>query len=92
MRYVAIQDLRPEPAWIRAAADAAKAVRDAKPEDRSKVINDHDDVWGLFKDALRSLSHGKCWYCESIDARSDNAVDHYRPKGNVKGAKPPHHG
>jgi hypothetical protein len=92
MRYIAIDKLRPEPAWIQAAADALQAVRSAVPEQRSIVIKDHDHVWGLFKDALRELSHKKCWYCESIDARSDNAVDHYRPKGNVKGANPPHRG
>jgi hypothetical protein len=92
MRYIAIDKLRPEPAWIQAAADALQAVRSAVPERRSIVIKDHDHVWGLFKDALRELSNKKCWYCESIDARSDNAVDHYRPKGNVKGAKPPHQG
>jgi hypothetical protein len=92
MRYIAIQDLKPDPAWISSAAAAANAVRNAKPEDRSKIIKKHDEVWGLFKDAMCSLSHGKCWYCESIDARSDNAVDHYRPKGNVRGATPPHPG
>jgi hypothetical protein len=92
MRYIPIQDLRPDPAWIAAAAEAADAVRRALPQDRSKIIKEHSDVWGLFKDALRALSHGKCWYCESIDARADNAVDHYRPKGNVRDATPPHRG
>jgi len=92
MRYIAIDKLRPEPAWLQAAGDALRAVSSAAPEQRSAVIKDHDHVWGLFKDALRELSYNKCWYCESIDARSDNAVDHYRPKGNVKGANPPHQG
>jgi hypothetical protein len=92
MRYIAIGNLRPDPVWIKAANDAASAVRKAKPEDRSKVIKDYDHVWGLFKDALRILSHKKCWYCESIDVRADNAVDHYRPKGNVRDANPPHEG
>jgi uncharacterized protein (TIGR02646 family) len=27
-----------------------------------------------------ALSHGKCWYCEARQMRSDNAVDHFRPK------------
>jgi hypothetical protein len=92
MRYIAIQNLRPDPAWIRSAAAAAQAVRNAKPGERSKIIGKHDEVWGLLKNAMCNLSHGKCWYCESIDARSDNAVDHYRPKGNVRGATPPHPG
>jgi uncharacterized protein (TIGR02646 family) len=28
------------------------------------------------------LSHDKCWYCESRQTRSDNAVDHFRPKSD----------
>jgi len=33
---------------------------------------------------LEKLSFKKCWYCEAIENRSDKAVDHFRPKGNVK--------
>lgn len=92
MRYIPIQKLRCDPAWIQEASNAALAVRRAKAKDRSKVIDKYSHVWGRFKNALRDLSYGKCWYCESIDPRSDNAVDHYRPKGNVKDATPPHGG
>jgi uncharacterized protein (TIGR02646 family) len=92
MRYIAIRELQLDPAWIEAAADAADAVRIALPSQRSDVINDYQSVWKSLKEKLRLLSNGKCWYCESIDPRSDNAVDHYRPKGNVKGTTPPHGG
>jgi hypothetical protein len=44
MRYIAIDDLKPKPAWIRAATDAATAVRNARPENRSAVIEEHSDV------------------------------------------------
>src|SRR5215470_5179753 len=92
MRYIANRELQLDAAWISDAADAKKAVRDAAPNQRSEVINAHQSVWKDLKEKLRTLSHGKCWYCESIDPRSDNAVDHYRPKGNVRGATPPHEG
>lgn len=92
MRYINIRDLSPDAPWKQAASDAAKAVREAQPAERTKVINDHQDIWKDIKEALWALSYGKCWYCESIDPRSDNAVDHYRPKGNVRGAEPPHSG
>src|SRR6202035_4546646 len=29
---------------------------------------------------LAAMSHQKCWYCEARQIRSDNAVDHFRPK------------
>jgi uncharacterized protein (TIGR02646 family) len=92
MRYIAIRQLTLDPGWLDRATTAEEAVRKAAPEERSKVINAHQDVWKDLKEALRLLSYEKCWYCESIDPRSDNAVDHYRPKGNVKAAKPPHDG
>jgi|RhiMethySRZTD1v2_1073278.scaffolds.fasta_scaffold00896_4 uncharacterized protein (TIGR02646 family) len=94
MRYIDIRDLKPtlDSDWLKDAADAAEEVRKASPTARSGVINAHQTVWKDLKEKLRLLSYGKCWYCESIDPRSDNAVDHYRPKGNVKGASPPHDG
>lgn len=32
---------------------------------------------------LGELSAAKCWYCEQREIRSDNPVDHFRPKGAV---------
>jgi uncharacterized protein (TIGR02646 family) len=94
MRYIDIRDLKPTlgSKWLAEAAKAADAVRRASAATRSDEINAHQAVWKDLKEKLRSLSHGKCWYCESIDPRSDNAVDHYRPKGNVRNAAPPHDG
>lgn len=92
MRWIDIRDLKLDKDWVAAADKAAAAVVGASPATRSKVINDNQDVWKALKDSLSTLSHKKCWYCESIDPRSDNAVDHYRPKSNVKDAAPPHEG
>jgi uncharacterized protein (TIGR02646 family) len=45
-----------------------------------KEINRRSAVWRTLKDPLAALSHDKCWYCEMKQERSDNAVDHFRPK------------
>jgi uncharacterized protein (TIGR02646 family) len=37
-------------------------------------------IWSAAKPRLKSLSFGKCWYCETRENRSDDAVDHFRPK------------
>jgi uncharacterized protein (TIGR02646 family) len=41
-------------------------------------------IWKALKDALAELSHDKCWYCEIVQERSDNNVDHFRPKDHYK--------
>ena len=79
--------------WTGRAEAALQAVSDAAPgKDRSKALGDHQQVWKELKGPLQALSHNKCWYCESKNLRSDNAVDHFRPKGNVRNVVPPHDG
>lgn len=64
------------------AANSIAALPDVK---RSKAINKNQNakLWGKLKPILEEASHGKCWYCESAEDRSDNAVDHFRPKNRV---------
>lgn len=62
-----------------AAWDAKAAAEKAKVAAGSSVSK-CQAVWGEAKDRLKRVSNGKCWYCESRQERSDNAVDHYRPK------------
>jgi len=57
----------------------AAAARGEAGNDLSK-INARSAIWRELKDALADLSHDKCWYCEVKQVRSDNAVDHFRPK------------
>lgn len=92
MRYIDTQSLKMSADWEARAKEAFDAVSKAADSDRKAVFKQYGDVWSDLKEELRKLSNKKCWYCESIDARSDNAVDHFRPKGNVKGADPPHGG
>lgn len=46
----------------------------------TSTVNDQSAVWRELKDALAGCSDDKCWYCEIKQERSDNAVDHFRPK------------
>ncbi|PMK01174.1 hypothetical protein [Vibrio sp. 10N.261.55.A7] len=51
------------------------------------VADDRSSVWKALKESLEELSNGRCWYCETNIPRTDNAVDHYRPKGKVQGVE-----
>jgi len=46
----------------------------------NKDVNSYSDIWACCKDVLADKSHDKCWYCEITQERSDDAVDHFRPK------------
>ena len=86
MRYVDIDDLVMPDGWLTRAQDAAACVVNGDDP------NDHDAVWRALKDGLADLLYDKCWYCESPIDRSDNAVDHFRPKNRVSDATRPHNG
>jgi hypothetical protein len=92
MRYINNRRLKVPDEWQKKARDAEKEIADAALRERPDLFKKHGPLWGELKEELRKLSHDKCWYCESFDIRADNAVDHYRPKGNVSGAEPPHGG
>ena len=85
MRHIGQERVRQDlpDGWPDRAQRAEAAVAIADPDDRSDAVNRHSDVWRDLKVTLRTASHGKCWYCESIEIRSDNAVDHFRPKNAV---------
>ncbi len=56
--------------------ERAQAARDAGPSE----VDSHASVWQECKPHLKKISHDKCFYCEVTQVRSDNAVDHFRPK------------
>lgn len=86
MRYVDRSKLVKPVGWIERAQNATEAV--AKGADP----NEFSEVWRELKDGLAALLHDKCWYCESPVDRSDNAVDHFRPKNCVSDAANKHSG
>jgi uncharacterized protein (TIGR02646 family) len=67
--------------WPARAARALERVRNAA--DRSTEISRNSSIWTVLNAPLSQLSHGKCWYCETRQIRSDQPVDHFRPKGAV---------
>jgi uncharacterized protein (TIGR02646 family) len=75
MRRRDLHLLNPSAEWRQKAENAAGAIS----KDGTK-ISQYSEVWTDLKSDLAKLSHNKCWYCESREARSDNAVDHFRPK------------
>lgn len=74
MRRIDPTKIAPDTAWDVTATAAETAVSGGA------AVNSYSQVWGAAKDRLKKVSHGKCWYCEARQERSDNAVDHYRPK------------
>ncbi len=56
------------------------------PGERNKAIDNRYEIWRDLKGRLKELSHGKCWYCESLTYRiiGGGDVDHYRPKNRVE--------
>lgn len=85
MRHINLDNLAVGKAWETEAKKALTETR-KKPtsERRKKYINKKAKIWSDLKPELEALSARKCWYCESYEKRSDRAVDHYRPKNNVR--------
>ena len=55
----------------------------AKTKARKAAFTYKSTVWSSLKDVLAEPSKGKCWYCETNEIRSDNPIDHFRPKNRV---------
>jgi hypothetical protein len=93
VKFVNREDLRPAIRdLLPALASAAAAIRaETDPAKRKKLINDHQPAWVALREEMSRLSHGKCWYTESRSLGSDDDVDHFRPKSEVKGV-PSHPG
>lgn len=69
--------------WQQKAAQALETIKNLPPEERGEAINKLSGIWTELKDKLHDVSHGKCWYCETIDVRHDDEIDHWRPKNAV---------
>lgn len=87
MRYVDIDDLQLPDGWHQEAEAATRTVLQG-----DAVPREYDEIWRGLKASLAKLLHDKCWFCETPITRSDNAVDHFRPKGRVSDAEREHVG
>lgn len=56
-------------------------------ESRKYIISENSLLWSELKNILARQSNNKCWYCESLELRSDNPVDHFRPKSRIAESK-----
>lgn len=83
MRYVNNSMGNPSAEWLERAAIARAELESVTAEERREVMRRHASLWSELKDTLEKCSNGKCWYCESRQDRSDNHVDHFRPKARV---------
>lgn len=77
MRFIDNKRLRPPEGW---QDDANRATHSVLVE--GEDVNRFSIIWRRLKDCLADLSDDKCWYCEIKQERSDNAVDHFRPKSS----------
>jgi hypothetical protein len=87
LRYVDIDDLQLPDGWHQEAEAATRTVLQG-----DAVPREYDEIWRGLKASLAKLLHDKCWFCETPITRSDNAVDHFRPKGRVSDAEREHVG
>jgi uncharacterized protein (TIGR02646 family) len=64
-------------------AEVRSKVETGRVTARKAAITAKNTLWSDLSDLLAEQSNGKCWYCESKELRSDNPIDHFRPKGKV---------
>jgi uncharacterized protein (TIGR02646 family) len=83
MRYIDPDQLTLPDGWTDRANLALEELRNANECEKSAIIKRHATLWVELKTQLEAMSSRKCWYCEIVNDRSDNAVDHYRPKNRV---------
>lgn len=75
MRKIDLRKISPSADWA-ARAQLKQLEIDNKVCEPKKGYS----IWSELKPELKKISNGKCWYCESREDRSDNTVDHFRPK------------
>ncbi|MCB1391059.1 MAG: hypothetical protein KDK12_18245 [Rhodobacteraceae bacterium] len=78
-----------DPARPQAAGPKERAKLEARVRAGETLKSDDFAAYGSLevRDALRVMHHGKCAYCESkIAGTQDTDVEHYRPKGGVSEA------
>ena len=78
--------------WSAEATAALEKLKTLPVDERSAFINERAELWSKVKKFLVQLSHGKCWYSEARIAPTELEIDHFRPKGRVAQASPPHRG
>lgn len=63
MRYINVQDIQLPDGWEEKARKLLDELIKANSLERKKIIRKNAAIWREVKEALSTLSHGKCWYC-----------------------------
>lgn len=88
MRWICKDDIEGalKSEWRGKAAIAEAEIKAAATaEERRRILGRHSDVWRDFFSRLPENLKKKCWYCEAEEIRSDQPVDHFRPKNKIEG-------
>lgn len=93
MRFIDLEELRPQIRDLIAALEEARTavVAEPDPERRAAVIDQYRPRWIALRAAFANFSNDKCWYVECKNLGTDDDIDHFRPKLGVKEA-PEHPG
>ncbi|MCY9658161.1 hypothetical protein P5G65_04660 [Paenibacillus chondroitinus] len=84
MIYININNISLPQNWEERAGRARENVAACiNASTRSIEIDRNARIWRELKGILKIHSRNKCWYCESVQGRSDTDVDHFRPKNAV---------
>jgi uncharacterized protein (TIGR02646 family) len=83
MIFIDVSKINIPKEWIEEEARLTEELKNLPECQRSDFIDKHDVIWGRVKAELERISHNKCWYCEIINTRSNNHIDHHRPKNRV---------
>lgn len=87
MRYIDSSHIRVSAEWARKARGLQAEVISVFDEKGLPGVREFiaktGAAWGQIRDVLKAHGREKCWYCESLESRSDMPVDHYRPKNEV---------
>ncbi|MEX1201418.1 MAG: hypothetical protein WEB02_11575 [Methylophaga sp.] len=75
MRRIDLNKIQADQEWENFAAQEQQAINNGVKQPKQVSY-----IWSGAKFRLKNISSGKCWYCETKENRSDDAVDHFRPK------------
>lgn len=75
MRRIDLNKLAADADWDSKALKSQQKINSGISEAKAESY-----TWSAAKPRLKEISFGKCWYCETRETRSDDAIDHFRPK------------
>ena len=80
MIHIDTSALKPSAKWIAKADELTRKLTDATTKLERDDVIDNNYQWRAYKEDLKKLSYGKCWYSEAREIYSHYHVDHFRPK------------